>query len=124
MNTLLGFFLVGLGGAVGAMTRHGVSLAIARAIDPSAFPVGTLLVNLIGSLAIGYLAITFANRTADTTQLRLLLIVGFLGGLTTFSSFSLETVQLIDAKRYAIACVYVALTNIGCVALALLAYKR
>jgi fluoride exporter len=84
--------LVALGGAVGSVARYGVGLAAARWFG-LAFPWGTLAVNLAGSLAIGVLAARVGPADEST---RLLLGVGLLGGFTTFSAFSLETVRLLE----------------------------
>ncbi|QGZ95043.1 fluoride efflux transporter CrcB [Terricaulis silvestris] len=96
--------LVALGGAVGSMARYGVGIAAARWFG-LAFPWGTLAVNVLGGLAIGVLA---ARVGPEGENMRLLLGVGLLGGFTTFSAFSLETVRLLEhqpglAIAYALA---------------------
>ena len=96
---------VALGGALGAVTRYGASLASAKAFG-TAFPWGTLLINVLGSLALGYLAVTMAQRAAPET-VRALWTVGFLGALTTFSTFSMETVALWEAGYTTRALLYV-----------------
>ncbi|MBT3362657.1 MAG: fluoride efflux transporter CrcB [Chloroflexi bacterium] len=83
--------LVGVGGALGAMSRYGVSRAMIRLIGES-FPYGTLVVNCLGSLLIGLLMQTLLGSDLVPSSLRLALIVGFLGAFTTFSAFSYETV--------------------------------
>jgi CrcB protein len=83
---------VALGGALGSMARYGVGFAAARWFG-LAFPWGTLAVNVIGGLAMGILA---ARVGPEHEQMRLLLGVGLLGGFTTFSAFSLETVRLME----------------------------
>lgn len=88
-------FLVMLGGAVGAGARHLVGRA-ALALWGPGFPVGTLAVNVIGGLAMGLLAGWLATRASGDEALRYLLGVGVLGGFTTFSAFSLETVLMIE----------------------------
>jgi CrcB protein len=89
MNQIL---LVALGGAVGSVTRYGVGIAAARWLG-LAFPWGTLAVNVVGGLAMGLLA---ARVGPGGENMRLLLGVGLLGGFTTFSAFSLETVRLME----------------------------
>ena len=96
--------LVALGGAVGSVTRYGVGFAAARWLG-LAFPWGTLAVNVIGGLAMGVLA---ARVSPENQNLRLLVGTGLLGGFTTFSAFSLETVRLMEhqpglAALYALA---------------------
>lgn len=84
--------LVALGGAAGSVARYWVGVAVARVLG-LAFPWGTLIVNVVGGLAMGAMA---ARIGPDNENLRLLLGVGLLGGFTTFSAFSLETVRLIE----------------------------
>ena len=92
MNNLL---LVAAGGALGASVRHLVGVASLRAFG-SGFPVGTLVVNVVGCLAMGILAGLFATRIQGSEALRLLLATGFIGGFTTFSAFSLDFTVLWD----------------------------
>jgi fluoride exporter len=87
--------LVFLGGGIGAAARHGVNIGAARMFGVN-FPYGTLVVNIVGSFLMGLLAAWFAFR-ADagwTQHTRLFLTTGILGGFTTFSAFSLDTVLL------------------------------
>lgn len=90
-------FLIGAGSAIGGMARYLVSTGTYKLLG-RAFPYGTLTVNAVGSLLVGFLFIVLLERfdgLAD--QLRSLLIIGFLGGFTTFSSFSLETINLFES---------------------------
>ena len=86
-------FLVAMGGALGASSRYLVTLASARWIG-TAFPWGTLMVNLIGCFLYGLIFALLAKEWAWSLEARLFLLTGFLGGLTTFSSFGAETVLL------------------------------
>lgn len=95
--------LVAVGGAIGASGRYGVSLAAARLLG-AGFPWGTLFVNVLGGLAMGWLAGAFAERR----DLQLLLGVGVLGGFTTFSAFSIEIVRMLDRGAVAPAAAYAA----------------
>jgi CrcB protein len=88
----MNFAAVGVGAALGAWTRWGLSLAL-NPILPS-LPLGTLAANLIGGLLIG-VVMALAEPWNLSTATRLLLVTGFLGGLTTFSTFSSETVALL-----------------------------
>ncbi len=93
--------LVFVGGALGSICRFALSEAVARR-SGDRFPWGTLAVNVLGSCLIG-LILGWAERvgeTDDTTQLVALLAVGFCGGLTTFSSFSLQTLALLLEGRW------------------------
>jgi len=85
------FLLVGLGGAVGSMARYGMGMAL-----PSAgFPYATLVVNVIGCFCIGLAMPTVDRVEALPPEFRLLVVVGFLGGFTTFSAFGNETLSLL-----------------------------
>jgi CrcB protein len=88
------FFLVGLGGLLGANARHLVSIWAVRRFGAT-FPVGTFLINASGSLAIGVLATLLPSSFGDPAGARLFMITGFLGGYTTFSTFAYESIILI-----------------------------
>lgn len=90
------FLLVGLGGAIGAMARHGTSVVVGHFWRAS-FPVATMLVNVVGSLAMGLL-VGWLARTLPSWQneARLFVAVGILGGFTTLSAFSLDVVTLLE----------------------------
>lgn len=111
------FLWVALGGAIGSMGRYWAAAAVATLTGPR-FPWGTLLVNAVGSFIIGW----FGALTADTGPIvvpqgiRLLVLVGFCGGFTTFSSFSLQTFELLQSGELFPAAFYV----LGSVALCLL----
>lgn len=86
------FLIVAAGGALGSMARYGVGVLAGRLMGPSAWPWGTLSVNIIGGLLMGALTGWLAFRGgAQAESLRLFTAVGVLGGFTTFSAFSLET---------------------------------
>jgi CrcB protein len=107
----MGFLLVFLGGGIGAALRHGVNLVAARQLG-TAFPWGTLTVNVVGSLTIGLLAAYFAFKGDATQHWRLFLTTGILGGFTTFSAFSLDAVLLYERGEIALAALYV-LASVG-----------
>lgn len=103
--------LIALGGAAGTLARYGTSLALRGWSDRAGFPYCTLVVNLAGCFLIGLLGGLFAQRWPHADTVRLALLVGFLGGFTTFSSYALETKDLLDAKRVTAAVAYVAVSN-------------
>lgn len=93
------------GGALGSLSRYWVGTIASPLAKQVGFPFGTLTVNLIGCLLIGIYFGVHARGLPDFT--RLLLVVGFLGGFTTFSSFSYETVELIQGAQFGLALVNV-----------------
>ncbi|MEJ2139945.1 MAG: fluoride efflux transporter CrcB [Gammaproteobacteria bacterium] len=92
--------LVGLGGFVGSGLRFALSNWVQRAITYSQFPVGTLTVNVVGCLLIGYLGGIAEQRQALDASMRLFLLVGVLGGFTTFSTFAYESLSLAQDSQY------------------------
>jgi CrcB protein len=97
---------IGVGAAVGANIRYYVGQLVAVWLGVS-FPNGTLIVNLSGSFLIGVVATLLGERLLVDPHWRLLLVVGLLGGYTTFSSFSFEIVTLLQADRWFAATAYV-----------------
>jgi CrcB protein len=100
------------GGALGAGGRFLLSVFMDSHTD-GALPYGTLAANLIGCLAIGLLSALFSSTWQVSDAVRLGCIVGVLGGFTTFSSFGLETISLIQEGRLIAAAVYVTASNLG-----------
>jgi len=105
--TLQGIALVGLGGAFGSIARYLLSVWTMQAGGFPKFPLGTFVVNLIGCLLAGMLAGIVERHAPFDEQVRLLLMVGVLGGFTTFSAFGLETVQLLRRGEWLVASGYV-----------------
>lgn len=102
MKTLL---FVALGGALGASCRYGVGVAAAH-FGSGHLPWGTIAVNVIGSTALGILVAMMTFSWSLSHDMRAFVVVGVLGGFTTFSAFSLEVVLLIERGRLELAAVY------------------
>jgi CrcB protein len=106
---MVDFALVGVGGAVGAMLRYALTLV---PFD-SRFPVATFIANVVGAFVIGLISgLTIQERL--TTEQTLLLKTGLCGGFTTFSTFSLESMGLIEDGAYGLAAVYMAASIVSC----------
>ena len=95
--------LVAIGGAVGSVARFVLGTWVQQFCNRPDFPVGTLAVNLLGCFIIGAISELADARNLITPETRALLVVGFLGGLTTFSSFSNETLNLARDGEHALA---------------------
>jgi fluoride exporter len=111
------FLLVFLGAGIGGALRHGVNLGCAR-LCGTAFPWGTLTVNIVGSFVMGALAgwLAFKAQHGWSQPLRLFLTTGVLGGFTTFSAFSLDAVLLWERGQGGLAAVYVAVSVVASIA--------
>lgn len=105
---MLNVLLVGLGGGLGSMARYGTGLLVHRLFAPTWLPLGILTVNVLGCLLIGYLGEVLVLRAAAAPW-RLWLLVGVLGGYTTFSSFGHDTLTLLQSGRVGGALLYVGL---------------
>ena len=92
---------VGMGGFIGAVLRYWLSGYAQQLLSGSLFPLGTLIVNFIGCLVIGFLSQIAEDHGAFTVESRALVFAGILGGFTTFSTFSNETMNLLrDGQNY------------------------
>lgn len=103
---------VALGGAAGALLRYAVGIVIAA--RPGHWPLSTLLVNVSGSMAIGAIYVLIAERGILHPDWRNVAMVGFLGAFTTFSTFSLEAILLLEAGRWLTGLAYVAASVLLC----------
>ena len=106
---------VATGGALGATLRYLVASAVQRWISQP-FPYGTLAVNVLGCLSAGLILGWLASRSAGAETLRLFLVVGVLGGFTTFSALGVETLALVREGRTSAALLYVAVSLVAGVA--------
>ena len=104
---------VAAGGALGASLRY-MAAAVTHSFMGENFPYGTMMVNVLGSLIIGYMLVLLPDAEDAVPFLRLLLITGVLGGFTTYSAFSIETLQLIQDGHLSKAGLNVILTLLLC----------
>jgi CrcB protein len=100
---------VGLGGAIGSLGRYCIALLADRMVSLN-FPLGTFFVNIVGSFLIGF-CWSYFDKIHVSNEIRLFLFTGFLGGFTTFSSFTRETVQFLKADEPYHALSYLLLSN-------------
>ena len=103
------FLYVALGGAIGASARYAVGIAVLH-FGGGHFPWGTMIVNILGSLMLGVLAGAMAFAWSPSPELRAFVVVGLLGGFTTFSAFSMDVVLLAERGRLDLAAAYMAAT--------------
>ena len=102
---MLNCLAVGFGGFVGAVLRYLISLIPIK--NPESFPVNTFIINLVGAFAIGCIAFAMTKNESIDSRLLLFLKVGICGGFTTFSTFALETTELIKSGSVMVAVIYV-----------------
>ncbi len=105
---MINILLVGFGGFIGSVSRYLASGYVQQAMKSIDFPYGTLAVNVVGCFIIGFLAQLAEERGVFTSQSRLFVFTGFLGGFTTFSSFGNETLNLARDSQ-----ILNALANVG-----------
>lgn len=107
--------VIGLGGFVGTLARYGIS-GLLLPWAPPGIPWGTMLVNISGSFAIGLVIAAAVERNWMQPDLRLILATGVCGGYTTMSSFSFETLAMLEQGSVGLALAYMALTIVACIA--------
>ena len=104
-------FLIGLAGFIGTLGRYWLSGLVARRYGET-FPSGTLAVNLIGCFLVGMLFYLLQERFLVNQTVRTIVMIGFLGGFTTFSSFGLQTFTLLQNGQFGLAALNVSLSNL------------
>lgn len=102
------FFYIALGGALGSVARYSLSGYSNQAFGDGRFPIGTLMVNLVGCLLVGILAGLGERHQLFSHDARFFIFTGIMGGFTTFSAFGLETIMLLRRGDLTLALVYVA----------------
>ena len=111
---MLNILNIALGGAIGAVMRYLVSTGV-HSILGRGFPYGTLTVNVVGSFLMGFLFVYFMERSSLGPEWRALVLIGFLGAFTTFSTFSLETLNLIQSGAMVRALANIMVSVITCI---------
>ena len=104
-------FLIGLAGFIGTLSRYWMSGVIARRYGET-FPLGTLVVNLVGCFLVGLLFYLLQERFLVNQTVRTVVLIGFLGGFTTFSSFGLQTFTLLQDGEFGLAVLNLSVANV------------
>ncbi|MCC7146335.1 MAG: fluoride efflux transporter CrcB [Phycisphaeraceae bacterium] len=104
------WLLIFLGGGAGSLLRYALA-GLVQKLSPGSFPLGTLIVNVAGCAAIGILASLFTGPVLIRDDYRFAILVGILGGFTTFSTFSWETIALSNSGQMALAWANILLSN-------------
>ncbi|HEV8366933.1 MAG TPA: fluoride efflux transporter CrcB [Pyrinomonadaceae bacterium] len=105
-------FLIGFAGLVGTLCRYGLSGLVARRFGET-FPTGTLIVNVLGCFLAGFLYYLFQERFLVGEVVRTAVMIGFLGGFTTFSSFALQTLTLLRDGEVFLATLNIVISNVA-----------
>ncbi len=107
------FLLISLGAIVGANARYLISRFAAKALGP-VFPYGTLFINVSGSLIVGFFMVWASERVLIDPRWRLLVVIGFCGAFTTFSSYAFETMAYFEQGQWLLLCSNVLSNNLLC----------
>jgi len=118
---LSNFIWVAFGGAAGASLRY-FSSSFIKTIYPN-FPFSTLFVNILGSFIIGLLMSHLEGKNISESFIKYFLIIGLLGSYTTFSTFSFDTVELINNRKFILSLFYILLSVSSCILFAFLGYN-
>lgn len=114
-NHLSNYIWISLGAVVGASARSFLSLFIARSVS-TAFPYGTLLINITGSMIVGFFLIFSTERALLDPRWRLLVVIGFCGSYTTFSSYAFESFALMERGQWLLSGLNIVGSNALCLA--------
>ena len=110
---MLNFLAISLGAIVGANARYVISRYAARILRP-VFPYGTLVINVVGSLIVGFFIIWSSERALVDPRWRLLVVIGFCGGFTTFSSYAFETMAYFEQGQWLLMTTNILTNNLLC----------
>ena len=114
---LINAVVIGSGGFLGALARYGLSGLVHKQIPLTTFPFGTLAVNLLGCLAIGVVTGLTESRQLVGPEIRMFLLIGILGAFTTFSTFSYESVMLLQEGAFGRALISIGANLVFCLGL-------
>lgn len=115
------FLYIGMAGALGALSRYLIGLIL---FTYAVFPFATLAVNLVGCYTLAVLSSSLFQKSKLSSEMKAAIASGFLGSFTTFSSFSLETMQLYQSGEVLCACLYSAISMIGGIMMSNLGWKN
>ena len=108
------YFAIAAGGSLGAVSRYWMSASTYQWLGQG-FPYGTLMVNLLGSLVMGFLSVLLVHRFHVSEEIRIGLLAGFLGSFTTFSTFAMDTLQLASNDAMLKAIIYILFSVLLCI---------
>ena len=108
------YIAIAIGGSFGAVSRHWMSISTYQWLGQE-FPYGTLMVNLLGSILMGFLSVLLVYRFQASETIRVGLLSGFLSSFTTFSTFAIDTLQLAENEAVLKAIIYVVLSVVLCI---------
>jgi CrcB protein len=117
-SIVLDFLVISLGAIAGANARYFLSRYAVKALGP-VFPYGTLIINLLGSLVVGFFIIWTSERVLADPRWRLLVVIGFCGSFTTFSSYAFESMAYFEQGQWLLMLTNILTNNLLCLAAAL-----